>query len=878
MVTRDLAERAPRSFVFGPFVLVPERQLLLHGETSVRIGGRALDILTALVERPGEVVSKRQLMASAWPSVVVEEGNLKVNMAALRRALDDDAGAARYIATVTGRGYRFVAPVLATAATGTSPASGPGTTATRSHNLPIATTRTIGRADIIETLLHDLEASRLVSIVGTGGIGKTKVALAVAERAVGSFRDGVWLVDLALLKHPDLLPDTIATAIGFAAHSPHMLAALVGFLRNREMLLVLDSCEHVVDAVASVADRILADAAGVRILATSRESLRIKGERVRRLPGLAAPPATPGLSAESAITYPAIRLFVDRATDRLESFRLGDAEAPVVAEICRRLDGLALAIELAATRIDAFGVHGLRDQLEHRFRLLQGRWAGVERHRTLMETLDWSHDLLSGSEQAMLRRLSTFAGAFGLDSALAIAGDSQIDRARLVDDIANLVAKSLLAAEVHDTGVEYRQLDTTRAYAWEKLVARGEVETIRQRHAEHVLDLARQAASAGERLSPEDWRARYAPRIGDVRAALNWATTGPDNALLAVRLTVAAMPFWKHLSLVEECRSAAATVLDDRFSAHRSLHDDAILHLHFGMSVLHTRGPLPQVQASLGKALDIAENQGDTELQLQCLRGLSEYDLWTGDSRSAIAVSEKMRAMGAGGHVAATGDADAQTGSALRWIGDLAGSRRHLENVVQRPVSHLHRLDTARLEFHQRLSALGSLAQVLWLQGFPDQAVEWVRRQREEAEGSHDAASLCSALVQSTAIFLFVGDLPADEVFALCKSHGHAWGIPEAWPMKGTFVQAQGRPGWHQAAAECFRQSIALARTQGALAWELRSAMRLVALQRADGGDEDAEAVLAAAYGRFSEGFATVDLQDARALLDASPARARGEI
>ena len=356
-VTADLAQRPSRSFAFGPFVLIPERQLLLKGEAPVRIGSRALDILTALVERPGQLVSKQELLSRVWPNTIVEEGNLKVNMAALRRALGERPGAAQYIATVIGRGYRFVAPVQSFESVG--PSFDAGVASTHLHNLPTGTTRIVGRADAIDAIRQELMESRLVSIVGPGGIGKTTVALAAAEQAIGLPRDGVWLVDLAPLKDPSLVPNAIATAIGLAAHSASMLPALGGYLRDREMLLVLDSCEHVIDAVASCAGRILADAAGVKILATSREPLRVKGERVRRLPGLGTPSASSGLKAEEALVFPAIQLFVDRATDRLELFRLSDADAPMAAEICRRLDGLALAIELAATRIDAFGVGGL---------------------------------------------------------------------------------------------------------------------------------------------------------------------------------------------------------------------------------------------------------------------------------------------------------------------------------------------------------------------------------------------------------------------------------------------------------------------------------------------------------------------------------------
>src|SRR5262245_27373896 len=384
----DFTQRSPRSFAFGPYVLVPEHQLLMRGDSPIRIGGRALEILTTLVEHPGTLVSKSELLARVWPNTFVEEGNLKVNVASLRRTLGDGGpNDARYIATVNGQGYRFIAPV----ATGDSSEFGSAHAATtRRHNLPTGTTRIPGRADAIDAIRRDFEVSRLVTIVGSGGIGKTTVALAVAEYALGSFRDGVWLVDLALLKGPDHAPSAIASAVGLPGAAANSLTTLCEALRDREMLLVLDNCEHIVETAAACASHVLAAAAHVKVLVTSREPLQLSGERVRRLSGLSTPPATERLNAEEALTYPAIQLFVDRASDRLESFSLCDADAPTVAEICRRLDGVALAIEFAATRIDAFSVGGLLKQLDDRFRLLIGRRTGPDRHRTLLATLDWA--------------------------------------------------------------------------------------------------------------------------------------------------------------------------------------------------------------------------------------------------------------------------------------------------------------------------------------------------------------------------------------------------------------------------------------------------------------------------------------------------------
>lgn len=729
---------------------------MLRGDVPVRVGGRALDILTALVRRPGEVVGKQELIAQVWPDTFVDDSNLKVNMNALRRALGDATGAPQYVATVIGRGYRFVAPLQVSSAAGPSL----DTEAAAGHNLPAATTRIVGRREIIDAVGREFEEARLVTIVGPGGIGKSTVAIAVAEGWVGKAEDGVWFVDLSSLKDPSIVANAIATAIGLLAHSANMVAALCGFLRDRQVLLVLDSCEHVIDAVATDAAQILAEAPGARILATSREPLRLKGERVRRLPGLETPPAGAALTAAVAHSFAAVELFVERAREQMESFALTDAEAPLAAELCRRLDGMALAIELAATRIDAFGLQGLVGQIEDRFRLLSGHRGGAERHRTLAATIDWSYDLLSEDERRVMRWLSTFTATFSLEDAAEVAAEEGAVPAAMAGMVASLVAKSLLTPEIREAAVVYRQLDTTRAYAQGKLVEAGEEAAARRRHAAHALDFAERIGS-----DPAGLEVRFrlcGPKIDDIRAALSWAFSPAGEPRTGVRLTAAAIPHWKHLSLVEECRAAVERALGPDHAPHRGPREDLVLNLALGATLLHTRGPLAEVKSSLRKALAIAEAIGDADLQLECLRGLSEYELWTGDSAAAIAVAGKIDALEAKGAPAARGDADAQAGSALSWMGSLAAARHRLEGIVHRPVGAGPRVGAKRFEFDQRLTARGALATVLWLQGLPDQALETARRQLQEAEASEYAVSLCSALLHGSLIVsMYVRDYEA---------------------------------------------------------------------------------------------------------------------
>jgi DNA-binding winged helix-turn-helix (wHTH) protein len=326
---------------FGPFHLLPARQLLLEGAKPVRLGSRALSILIALVGRAGEFVSKDELIARVWPHTFVEEGNLRVHVAALRRALGDGQAGNRYIVNVPGRGYSFVAPV----------SRSEGTLAARpiavepTHNLPAPLARMVGRDDTVHALAAKLPLQRFITIVGPGGIGKTTVALAVAGALIASYKNAVRFVDLSPLADPLLVPSAVASELGLAILSGDPIPGLIAFLRDRQMLLVLDGCEHVIVAAAALAEEVIRNAPGVHILATSREPLRAEGEHVHRLPPLAAPVASASPTASEALSFPAVQLFVERAVAGLDGFELSDADAPIVADICRRLDGIALAIE-----------------------------------------------------------------------------------------------------------------------------------------------------------------------------------------------------------------------------------------------------------------------------------------------------------------------------------------------------------------------------------------------------------------------------------------------------------------------------------------------------------------------------------------------------
>jgi predicted ATPase/DNA-binding winged helix-turn-helix (wHTH) protein len=750
-----------RFYSFGPFVFIPEQQLLLRGDATVRVGSRAFEILTALVERPGELLSKAELQSRVWPDTFVEESNLKVNVAALRRALGDGKDGQRYVATVTGRGYRFVAPVRTTQRDVRLSMPAPSART----NLPVPNGRLVGRAEAVDAIMQALDVSRLVTLVGAGGIGKTTVALAVGEHLKDKYEHGVWFVDLASMNDASVVPASIAATIGLTTHSAGIEAALTAFMRDRESLLILDNCEHLLPAVASYVEMLLARAAGVRILATSREALGNRGERAYRLPALGTPPRSAGLSAAEALTFPAVELFVHRASETFSDFVLRDEDAPAVAEICQRLDGLALAIELAATRVDAFGTRELLDLLDDRFQLLKGRQTDRLRHQTLTAALDWSYGLLTENERDMLRCLSVFAGAFNLDSACAIAASDGRSRAECIGYVASLVSKSLLATERGTAGTHYRLLDTTRRYALAKLAENGELDGLRERHAEHLLELARRAETEWNSRPTAEWLDAYGRRLDDIRSALAWAYSGSRSPRTCVALTVAAIPFWEHLSLVEESRASIDRVLEEAFAAFRDEREEMKLNMAFGTTLLHTRGPLPEVKAAWTKALQFAEKLGDADYELRCLWGLCDYHTWTGSHRVALGISDRIRRLANDrGDRSASNNVDRQAGTALRYLGELAEARRLLERMIGRYVPPIVRSDIARFQLDPRLAARGTLANVLWLQGYPDQALAMAEHQLEGARLADHAVALCNALVHTACpIALLSGNLPAAE-------------------------------------------------------------------------------------------------------------------
>ena len=942
-------------FFFGPFRLVPAQNLLLEGDKHVVLGARAFDILVTLVRHAGEMVGKAELLAEVWPGITVEESNLRVNLNGLRKALGDGQDGRRFIVNNPGRGYGFFAPVsrVERAESIGSPAW-PERTGAATSKLHRTVQRIIGRDQLIEKIVAQLPQRRFVTVTGSGGIGKTTVALAVADALRTTYRDGSYLVDLAPVANEALVPSAFSAALGVPVTSDTPIPGLLAVLRDKEALLILDNCEHVVEATSSLAHKIVQSSVGVHILATSRQPLRVIGEHVHRLPPLELPPANPQISAAQALTYASVRLFAERASALMDTFELSDATAPSVALICRRLDGIALAIEFAAARVDTLGVQGVADRLNDRFRLLKGGPRTAHpRHQTLHATFEWSYELLPETARAVLRRLAVFAGQFTFSSAAAVVCDGEMDEADFTDTLSLLVSASLTAVDLSAEPVLYRLLESTRAYASLRLSEGGEHARVARRHAEHFLRLLEKAEAASG-WSNAKWVQMHSYQLDNIRAALDWACSEAGNAQLGIDLTIAAVPLWQGLSLTEECRSRAAAALAALMGdSDRRRRQEMQLYATLG-GALALRSDT-ESRAAWTRALAIAELIKDEDYQLRALRGLWRAAYTTGASQTADLFAKRFA------DVAAASEADAlkrvgeyMAGMNLFYAGELAAARLNIGKAMRASDAPAVNSDVPRFSIEQSVVASANLSNILWLQGYPDEAARMAERSVSFASTAGHGLSLAYALSWCACkIALQTGDLSGaehclarlaehvswdslgqwdvicrcwtgvlrarqghpheaadliadalhgvpegnfrlhhtsflgeqahalgrigrpqqaleaiDRSIAICDRLNERWFFPELLRFKGEIVLGAAGPGAEASSEEWFRTALVWARRQGALSWELRASTSLALLKQTQGKIAEGRDCLAPVYGRFGEGFTTVDLQTAAALIN----------
>lgn len=927
---------------FGEFELAPAARALFRRGEQVKLGSRALDILIHLASRPGQILSQQELTKLVWHTTFVDETALRVGISAIRKALG--TGGDRYVATVPGRGYCFVLEVETTSAR-----SGPShLECLKPQHLPVQIARIVGRDEVIGTLVAEASRRRLLSLVGPGGIGKTTVAITVAESLRAAF-DAVAFVDLARIENGTQLPAATAAALGINLRLQRDQADEIALaVADRRVLIVLDNCEHVVEPAAAFVEVLLRGAPGVTILATTRERLRAEGEWVHQLSPLDAPPESPVLSAQEARTYPAVEMFEERAACALGGYQISDVDAPYIAEICRRLDGIALAIELAAGRLPGLGVQGLANSIEDCFSILRhGRRTALPRHQTLRAALDWSYRLLSPADQAAFRCLSVFNGSFTLEDAAFVMGPT-VHIGDAGECLTSLFDKSLVIARPEGRAFRYRLLDTTRAYSRDLLEQKGEANSRRRRHAERVRAVFERAKAEWNQCPTADWLQTYGCELGNLRAALDWAFSKEGDGAVGAALTAAAAPIWFHLSLLDEGLSRveyAITWLREQPAPDRRLMMQ--LYAISGWPQMRAIKGIPCGAAAWQQTLVLAVELDDVDYQLRAL-----WALWVdrgnhGDAAEALALAERFAAL-----AERAGDPQDRMigqrlrGHSLHYLGHFPESRRQIEQMLEHYAPPPQRSHAIRFQYDQRLTAQITLVRGLWLQGNADRALAMVEQMVADGLALEHTLTLAHILSDAACfIALWAGDLPlaarytsmlrehttlhaldvwrtyadafegeilirqenaldgivvlqrairsleatgfvlynaafegvlaegltacgrhdeADRVvsraLARCQASGEAWCVPELMRVRARGLAARGRI---DEAIDLAVDGLEVARSQGALAWELKLASTLVEI---DGGDSATER-LREIFKRTSEGFGTRDYRDAVAKL-----------
>lgn len=782
-----LEEADVTTYCFGDCRFIPARQLLLHRELPIRVGARAIDLLHALVRRPGVVVSKNELFRAAWPNVFVDEANLKVNIAALRRALAQVEPEFTCIATVPGRGYRFVAPlrVLGGADEVALSEAVRGITG----ELP-GITALIGRDEAVAQIVGALAETRLLTIVGPPGVGKTSVGIAAAGQMGERLKDGVSFVDLAAIDSPQLVEPAIAVACGLDSNLVNVLAGLVERLRDRELLLVLDNCDHVLSAAATVADHLNYALPKLLVVTTSREPLRCRWESVYRLAPLRSPPAGSEMDAATAITFSAVELLVRRAATH--GYQLDDADVPCLAAIGRRLDGIALALELAAPRLATDGPAKLADQLENAFDgfVLQGN-AGTPRHMTLMAMLDWSYRLLPAREASLLRHLSVYSGTFALNDVVGVCG-----YLGSIEDVGawleSLAARSLLSVSYHTGRRYYRLLDSTRSFGSEHLRTEGEQQAAMASYAGYLLALFEQAEDEWKRLTRKDWIARYGNWGNDLRRAIDWSFGSGENVELGVRLTVAGTILWQELSSFVEHQSRITTALD---GTERLPTCDRTLKLKLlaaqAVNLCQT-GNLVRVVGILQDGIGLAEELGDVEYRVRMLALLGGVHFFSGRYSEALStLSESRTILEMAGESSAIPDIQWHELMNRFCLGEIRYAYQGLAESAREHATIAHRSQASRFVIDRFVAIRTFLSLAAWTIGEPRRGLDAAQEAVDAAETLNHAVShafvlgLAAIPVSLLCGFLDVAQKHVTALFDYLTLHQD-----DIWPPFARFYQA----------------------------------------------------------------------------------------
>ncbi len=775
---------------FGPFTLSPSERLLERNGVPFRLGGHAFDILVALVESAGSIVGKKDLMARVWPNMVVEEGSLRFHIVAIRKALGDGDGGNRYIVNTASKGYTFVARVDRKELSPQAQSIAPRPVKT----LPALATAVVGRAEEIDALEMFLLQRRFVSVVGAGGIGKTTVVVAATQAASRHFEGDVHFVDLSSISGTGLVRATVAGAVGLQNHLED-LSALAAHLAERKILIVLDCCEHVIGEAAELAEVLIRGCPQVHIFATSREPLLAVGEFVYRLQPLAFPPDGEGATAASALAYPAVRLLVDRAAASGSGFELKDCDASLASQLCRKLEGIALAIELAAGRIEALGLKAITSHLDASVTLMwHGRRTAVARHQTLGATLDWSFNLLSDDEKHLLHRFSVFPASFLLEAAIEVCC-FDFDRSKAIEMIASLVSKSLVTVDAGGATLRYGMLDTTKTYCRKKHSEFGEDVSISQRFADYFSAWVQQH-SALSKEALDDFRLE----LPNLRAALEWHFSDGGQMSDAVRFAAALCPMMMRFSQVAECSRWAQAALSRMPPAFVGTEYELRLRGVLGQSLMFAIGDgSGEAASALLRSIEIAEQLGDFRSNLHLLNGYAVLLHRGGRYTEALGIARKAQSL-----LPELGDpesraiVDSLMGVCLHLVGNVSEARQYWERCFA------YTLDVTsdireKLGFDYHIRAMCGLARSLWLTGQYVKAVTVAEATLAKASGHGHAVTYCIALIWGGSVFAYARDVErmegvADELERVAKCHSLEPYLNVANVLRGQILIMRGHP------------------------------------------------------------------------------------
>jgi predicted ATPase/DNA-binding winged helix-turn-helix (wHTH) protein len=698
----------PVSYRFGSFELQPTERRLLQAGGPVEVGPRALRVLVVLVERAGHLVTKDELLAAVWPRVVVEENALQAQVSALRKILGATA-----IATVSRGGYRFEMAVDRVAPESAAP----------KHNLPQPVTAFIGREREMREVERLLETTRVLTLTGAGGCGKTRLALQVSTTLLHGYPGGVRFVELAAVADPRLVAQAVARVLEVRERQGRTLTqALCDHLASARTLVLLDNAEHLLEACAALVADFIRSCPHVRVVVTSRERLDIAGEVTYRVPSLDVPGRKKRPAPDELLTNESVRLFVDRAQATRPHFRVTEGNAASLASVCRRLDGIPLAIELAAPWLRAMSLEEIDRRLDRSLSLLtSGSRTAVPRHRTLRALLDWSYDLLGAKEQALLQRLSCFAGGWTLEAAEHVCAGDGIEVREILDLLMSLADKSFVMADDIAGAMRYTLLEPVRQYAGERSHEGNGLAPWRARHFDFYFDIAGRAKASEVTVDHAKWHGILDAEHDNLRTALAWSATPGADVSRGLRLGAALWGAWwlrgyagegskvllALLAIAPEslepairldALTGAAMLLTYAadFATARTLFESALAlgralggqrplaRVLFGLGVFHTiQGEYAAARKYEEEVVEIRRALGDRLSLANALGNLASTVGEIGDSKAALRLHEESLAIRrefGDRWTIATGLHNLS--STLRDLGDTAAARKASEEAV----------------------------------------------------------------------------------------------------------------------------------------------------------------------------------------------------